>query len=77
VHAEALEPGGDVHTRLPAAIATAPVYLTGIAGRALGISVAGRRPKSRYASCSDSREIPLMVREYYTGPAQPLATGRS
>jgi hypothetical protein len=42
---------------LPTAITTAPVYLTGIAGRALGISLAGRRLKSRCASSNESGGI--------------------
>ena len=58
LHAEALKPGGDVHTRLPAAINSASVYLTQIAARALGISVADRRPRSRCASSNESRGIP-------------------
>jgi hypothetical protein len=40
LHPEAMEPGCDVHPRLPAAL----VYLIEIVGAARGISAAGRRP---------------------------------
>ena len=68
LHAEALEPGGDVHTRLPAAITTAPVYLTGIAGRALAIGVGGRRP---CASSNESRGIPPLHECYAVATPRP------
>ena len=72
LHVEALEPVGDVHTRLPAAITTAPGHLTGIAGRALAMSAAGRRPKSRLCVVQREPHPPLLMHECYavTTPAR-------
>jgi hypothetical protein len=49
LHSEAVEPGCDVHARLPAAAVAARVYLTAIKSCGREISAAGRRRGSRDA----------------------------